>query len=102
MLPSRQPFFSGADGGDFFPRVQAKMTVNEPGDKLEQEADKIADKVLRMATPPGAAGAEKLQRQPDDKVQRREEEKILRATAPDDKIQKAPAEEQKIQRRAET
>jgi hypothetical protein len=93
----RQPFIARAGGGDFVPRVQTKMTVNKPGDKFEQEADKTADKVMRMATP----GADKLQRQAEDKVQkapadeqkvqRREEEKILRAAALDDKIQKADA-----------
>lgn len=97
---AKHPFLARADNGVFFPRVQAKMTVNRPGDKFEQEADKTADKVMRMPTPPGGTAAEKLQRQPDDKVQRREEEKILRAAA-DDKIQKAPAEELKVQRREE-
>lgn len=99
---ARQPFVARAGGGDFVPRVQAKMTVNKPGDKFEQEADKTADKVMRMAAP----GADKLQRQAEDKVQkapsdeqkvqRREEEKILRAAAPDDKIQKT--DDAKIQK----
>ncbi|RQS65773.1 DUF4157 domain-containing protein [Burkholderia sp. Bp8963] len=110
QAPGRQ-FFSRAGGGDFFPRVQTKMTVGQPGDKFEQEADHTADKVMRMATPSVAGGAEKLQRQPDDKIRkapaeepkirRREEEKIFRAASPDDKIRKAPAEEPKIQRREE-
>jgi hypothetical protein len=95
----RQPFVARAGGGDFFPRVQAKMTVGKPGDKFEQEAGKTADNVMRMPAPQ-AAGAEKVQRQPEDKVQRRREEKIFRAAAPDD-IQKAAADEQKIQRRQE-
>jgi hypothetical protein len=95
---SRQPFIARTGGGDFVPRVQAKLTVGKPGDKFEQEADRTADNVMRMPTPQ-AAGPEKLQRQPEDKVQRRREEQILRAAAPDDKIQKAPAAERKIQRR---
>jgi hypothetical protein len=97
--------------------VQAKMTVNKPGDKFEQEADKTADKVMRMPAPPAAAKDEKLQRAPEDKLQRapeeklqkREEEKILRAALPEDKVQKAedpklqkaPAAEEKLQRREE-
>jgi uncharacterized protein DUF4157 len=28
--------------------IQTKLTVNEPGDKFEQEADSIADRVMRM------------------------------------------------------
>ena len=108
---SKRPFFSRAGGGDFFPPVQAKMTVGAPGDKFEQEADHTADKVLRMPDP-AAAGklqrqpgdkaqrepANKLQRQTADKVQRREEEKIFRAPA-GEAIQKAP--QQKLQRREE-
>jgi hypothetical protein len=101
---ARAPFVARAGGGDFFaparqaggPSVQMKMTVNERGDKFEQEADKMADKVMRMPAPPAAAGAERLQRQPEEKLQKREEEKILRAALPDDKVQKA--EDDKIQK----
>ena len=32
--------------------VQAKLTINEPGDKYEQEADRVADQVMRMPEPP--------------------------------------------------
>ncbi|MCO5947149.1 eCIS core domain-containing protein [Mucilaginibacter flavidus] len=39
LYPGRQPF------------VQPKLTVNKPGDKYEQEADSMADKVMRMAEP---------------------------------------------------
>jgi hypothetical protein len=28
--------------------IQAKLTVNQPGDKYEQEADRVADQVMRM------------------------------------------------------
>ena len=87
---ARQPFIARAGGGDFFPRVQAKMTVSKPGDKFEQEADKTADKVMRMAARRKRAGRRRsCSASRTDKVQRREEEKILRAAAPDDKIQKA-------------
>ena len=33
------------------PFFQAKLTVNEPGDEYEQEADAVADKVMRMPNP---------------------------------------------------
>lgn len=33
------------------PLIQAKLTVNEPGDKYEHEADRVADLVMRMAEP---------------------------------------------------
>lgn len=107
----KRPFFAQAGSGEFFPAVQAKMTVGAPGDKFEQEADHTADKVLRMPDPAAAGkvqrapgdkaqrqGADKLQRQGTDKLQRREEEKIFRAPA-GEAIQKAP--EPKLQRREE-
>lgn len=99
----KRPFFAQAGGGDFFPPVQAKMTVGAPGDKFEQEADHTADKVLRMPDPATAGKVqrlpgEKAQRQTADKVQRRQEEKIFRAPK-GESIQKAP--EPKVQRREE-
>ena len=32
--------------------IQAKLTINEPGDKYEQEADRVAELVMRMPEPP--------------------------------------------------
>ncbi|MBY5456442.1 DUF4157 domain-containing protein [Rhizobium leguminosarum] len=90
---ARQPFIARKDSGGFLgrhssvPAVQMKMTVNTPGDKFEQEADRTADRVMRMPT-----SAEKLQRREDDKLQR--------TGMPDDKLQKAPVEEKKLQRDA--
>lgn len=96
---SSQPFFAKAGGGNFFepkataatPPVQMKLTVNKPGDKFEQEADHMADKVMRMPAPD-----EKLQRQPDDKLQKKEDEKLQKKE--EDKLQKAAAPEEKVQR----
>ncbi|OYT11639.1 MAG: hypothetical protein B6I19_11100, partial [Bacteroidetes bacterium 4572_114] len=31
--------------------VQTKLTVGQPGDKYEQEADQVADQVMRMTGP---------------------------------------------------
>ena len=31
--------------------LQTKLTINQPGDALEQEADRVADKVMRMVDP---------------------------------------------------
>ena len=55
-----RPFFSRAAGGGFFApvsqtalqAVQMKATVNKPGDRFEQEADRMADRVMRMPAPP--------------------------------------------------
>jgi hypothetical protein len=45
------PFFNKGAGQGFFksaqPVVQAKLTVGEPGDKYEKEADSMADKVVQ-------------------------------------------------------
>ena len=49
--------------------VQTKLTVGAPGDAHEQEADQVADTVMRMAEPPAAGsmdnrpGAQPVQRQ---------------------------------------
>jgi hypothetical protein len=49
---------SGACGGDScFETVQPRLKVRKPGDRYEQEADRIAAQMMRM-TEPG------LQRQP--------------------------------------
>jgi hypothetical protein len=34
------------------PSIQTKLTVSEPGDQYEEEADRVADQVMRMAAPP--------------------------------------------------
>ncbi len=41
---------SHADG---LPRIQAKLTISQPGDPYEQEADRVADQVTRMPEPTG-------------------------------------------------
>ena len=33
------------------PRLQAKLTIGQPNDKYEQEADRVADEVMRMPEP---------------------------------------------------
>jgi hypothetical protein len=41
--------------------AQAKLTVNQPGDRFEQEADRVADQIMRMQDPT-TGGAPKVQR----------------------------------------
>ncbi len=38
--------------------IQAKFNINEPGDQYEQEADRVAEQVMRMPEPRTAEGAE--------------------------------------------
>jgi hypothetical protein len=89
---SSQPFFGKA----VEPQVQTKMTVNTPGDKFEQEADKKADQVMRMPQ-----AEDKLQKaEPkEEKIQKKEEDKLQKAEPKEDKIQKK--EEKKVQRRGD-
>jgi hypothetical protein len=37
-------------------RLQAKLTINAPGDTFEREADRVADSVMRMRDPAAASG----------------------------------------------
>ena len=46
--------------------IQPKLTVNQPGDKYEQEADRVADQVMRMPEPG-------LQRQVESEEEKEEE-----------------------------
>ena len=68
--------------------VMTKLKVNAPGDKYEQEADRVADRVMKMSEPHSTGNAapdiqkkcdgceEEIQRQPEeeDEIQRQEEE----------------------------
>ena len=78
------------------PAVQMKMEVNKPGDKFEQEADKMADNVIRMPTPPVRAKDDKLPRPGQDRLQKKDEEKIQKAALSEEKVQKK--DEDKIQK----
>ena len=39
------------------PRLQTKLSINEPGDQYEQEAERIADQVMSAAPQPAVTGA---------------------------------------------
>ena len=69
--------------------AQARLTIGQPDDEYEQEADRVADQVMRMPDP-------KLQRQPENE----EEEEMLQAKPLADQItslvqrQEEPEEEE--------
>jgi hypothetical protein len=48
----------GESGPGGVPAVQAKLTVSKPGDQHEQEADRMADAVMRM--PAGGVGVQRM------------------------------------------
>src|SRR5215204_5537162 len=72
--------------------VQAKLNISEPGDEHEQEADRVADEVMRMPDSPaaettsvtpaapqvhrkcGACAEEELNRKADEEKEEQEEE----------------------------
>ena len=63
--------------------VQAKLSVSEPGDELEEEADEVANQVLRMETP--TPEALPLEEEDDEKklgVKRRADSSSGSAAAP--------------------
>jgi len=112
-----QPFFQPATSesehsteGSFFnaapTTVQAQLTVGQPGDRYEQEADAMADRVVGMApsSAPAAASAAAGAGQGVGSVQRstpKEEEKVQRAEIKEEeKVQRAakPEEEEQVQR----
>ena len=90
--PSAKPFFQP---------IQAKLSVSQPGDKLEQEADATADRVLRAPTPVGAGPLEREQAQ-----RAAEPEEAQRSAAPSaepDELQRsASAKQDELQRSAST
>ena len=114
---SRSAFFSPVSsqvttpGESFFGSVpafvQTKLTVNQPGDAHEQEADKMAAHVVqRAALKPGEETMQRTALKTDEeKVQRRgkhEDDVQCKAEHEDDNIQKKDAreEEKPIQRKS--
>jgi hypothetical protein len=47
------------------PSIQTKLTVSEPDDQYEEEADQVADQVMRMAAPPPPHADEGEEAKPD-------------------------------------
>ncbi len=68
------------------PKVQAKLTVNEPGDKYEEEADRVADQVMRMPEPGPIQRASISPSGTADQIQRS-------CTDCEDELQRKPIEE---------
>ena len=71
--------------------IQAKLKVGQPGDKYEQEADRIAEQVMRMPEP-------QVQRELEEEKKKEEEEKILQTkVVPDQTPEVTPVIESRIQ-----
>jgi phage-related protein len=74
------------------PAIQPKLTVNQPGDKYEQEADAVASQVMSAPAPipQPDQGRASIQRQPEDDLQRQATE--------DETVQMQAEEEETVQR----
>jgi len=81
VFPSRGPF--GGACHTCPARVQTKLTINRPGDKYEQEADRVAERVMRMPEPYIQKEAAVPERGQDIRIQRAcpecDEEEALQA-----------------------
>ena len=92
----RHPFFNTRQGGTV-QTVQAKLTVGKPGDRYEQEADRVASKVAAKSGP-----SQEIQRQELGAVQRvtlvtpAEDEKLGTAEA---RMEKDKLIQEKIQKK---
>ena len=95
-------FFESAQQGNA-PFIQAKLTVNQPGDIYEQEADRVADQVVqRLATPSSEPSTPltSTSGQPPAAIQTKcadcaQEEKLQRTE------EEGPEEHEEIQRKVE-
>ncbi len=82
----------GSETAPFFtkpPAIQAKLSVGQPNDKYEQEADAVADKVVQKLSEPGtvqaapispttpAVQAKCAECEKEDKLQKKEEENTV-------------------------
>jgi Domain of unknown function (DUF4157) len=65
--------------------IQKKLTVNQPGDRYEQEADRVANQVMLMPVP-GAVQAKEIQRQP---VNNEEDEELRRQPTEDEEDERS-------------
>ena len=96
--------------------LQAKLKIGQPGDRYEQEADRVADAVMRMPEPQvqrqpiGEEEEEKIQTKPVNEqfVQRQieeeeeeEEGELRRQPIEEEQIQTNPVIEQLVQRQIE-
>lgn len=107
--PSRLPVSSLAMRS---PLVQPKLTVNQPGDKYEQEADAVAKAVMHTPAPlpqpdenrASVASVQRSAAPAEESIQRKwhpHSEDIV-ATRPEDNIQRQPAPEKDTLQRTET
>ncbi|MEH2236759.1 eCIS core domain-containing protein [Nostoc sp.] len=75
--------------------IQAKLTIGEPGDKYEQEADETARQVVQRIHQPQS---DKLQRDslPEEELQMKPSGNIQRESLPDEELQMKPMVQRRV------
>ena len=80
----RSSFFSfGKDEISYPPFFQPKLTINQPNDPFEQEADAMADKVMRMTAPVIQTKCSGCEEEEEKKVQLKESPDLQKQDVPD-------------------
>ena len=81
---SEQPFFENTP-------IRRKMTVNEPGDHFEKQADQVADHVVQQLSAPKPAAAAAVQPVAVQKKEEKQEDKQEKEQSNTDKeLQRKP------------
>ena len=82
--------------------LQTKLTVGQPGDKYEQEADSVADHVVNLLAAPDAAPSVQTKcdscEEKDQKVQLMEEEESVQMQAEEEEMLQSKVMEGTLQR----
>jgi hypothetical protein len=83
---------SGSEKPFFRSLVQPKLTINAPGDAYEQEADRVAESVMRMSAPgPVGVGTERPPESATTPLLRK-----CRACAEEEQLQREPAHDDEV------
>jgi len=85
----------------FAPPVQAKLTVGEPNDPYEQEADRVAETVLVQLQSMGDAGGNDDSNNGDDRLNQFQRKPLIGSLLQKLAIQREPAEEEEIMMQSE-
>ncbi|MFB2769541.1 DUF4157 domain-containing protein [Pelatocladus sp. BLCC-F211] len=88
---------------DKIPAIQAKLTINQPGDEYEQEADQVAAAVVNRINSPGLVNLSQPQSVQRQDVAPEEKEKIGTEAEAGMELEETPqAESEKLQPKLET
>lgn len=88
------------------PDIQPKLTVNQPGDKYEQEADAVASAVMHTPAPlpqpddnRGSIQRLAMEENPVQRVEEEDQDVLQRVATEEDPVQRVATEEESVQRK---